>query len=74
MESDGLLPDARTAVEVLSDQLSALLRELPSAEARIEDSEWSRLSQWTAIALGLMSASGRHPELAAHFGALFHRF
>ena len=33
-----------------------------------------RLSQWTAIALGLISASGRRPELASSFGALFRRF
>ncbi len=30
-----------------------------------------RMSQWTAIALGLMRAGGRRPELAASFGNLF---
>lgn len=30
-----------------------------------------RMSRWTAIALGLMRAGGRRPELAASFGGLF---
>lgn len=30
-----------------------------------------RMSRWTAIALGLMRADGRRPELAASFGNLF---
>lgn len=30
-----------------------------------------RMSQWTAIAQGLISAGGAHPELAVAFGGLF---
>jgi uncharacterized protein (TIGR03083 family) len=79
-----------TAGTVIARFTEGVLSVEPGPDASVEDSafdcviagdpvafllvSYGRLSQWTAIALGLMSASGRHPELAAHFGALFHRF
>jgi uncharacterized protein (TIGR03083 family) len=41
MDPDGILHDARTAVEVLSAALTDLLRDLPTADTPIEGSQWS---------------------------------